>query len=272
MTEAPEPRASAGELVQQEQRGDIAVLRLNRPEKHNAVNDAMLAELEAFFRAPPDGTRAVVLTSSGKNFSSGLDLSELAVRTPVEVARHSQWWHGVTETMQHCGLPVISVLTGAVIGGGLELAAATHIRVSGETTYYQMPEGQRGIFTGGGAAVRIGRIIGYGRLTEMMLTGRKYGAEEGLGLGLAHYLVADPMAKALEIAEIVARNSPLSNRLIITGLDRIADMPAQAGLFTESIAAALTLTTEDAAARVEEFLNKGNAGGVGARKRKGPSD
>src|SRR5690606_6833751 len=114
-------------------------------------------------------------------------------------------------------VPVISALTGAVIGGGLELAAATHVRVAEPDTFFQLPEGQHGIFVGGGASVRIPRIIGAGRMVEMMLTGRKVDAQEGLALGLAHY-IAEPDAAlemAMSIAKKVAGNAFLSNYAIV---------------------------------------------------------
>ena len=81
--------------------------------------------------------------------------------------------------MQFGGVPVVAALAGAVMGGGLEIAACCHVRVAEEGTMFRMPEGQRGIFVGGGGTVRIGAIIGADRLTEMMLTGRTYSAEEG---------------------------------------------------------------------------------------------
>ena len=100
-------------------------------------------------------------------------------------------------------------MTGAVMGGGLEFGAACHVRVAEETVRFQMPEGQRGIFIGGGGSVRISRLIGADRLTEMMLTGRIYSGIEGERLGLAHYVVPEgqALAKATELAERIARNS-----------------------------------------------------------------
>ena len=93
---------------------------------------------------------------------------------------HLRNWHGVIDAIQFSGLPVGSAMFGAVIGGGLELAASTHVRIAEPTTVFQLPEGRRGIYVGGGASVRIGRILGADRMCEMMLTGRKYDAHEGL--------------------------------------------------------------------------------------------
>ena len=99
-------------------------------------------------------------------------------------------------------MPVVAALHGAVVGGGLELAASCHIRVADATTFYALPEGSRGIFVGGGGAVRIPRLIGAARMADMMLTGRVYQAEEGERVGFAQYLVpaGQAVAKALELA------------------------------------------------------------------------
>ena len=172
-----------------EERGALAIVRLDRAAKRNAVNDALIQSLERFFETPPGEAKAVVLAGAGEHFCAGLDLSEHEHRDAFGVMRHSQMWHRVFEKIQFGTLPVVTAMQGGVIGGGLELAAATHVRVADTTAFYALPEGQRGIFVGGGATVRVGRIVGAGRLVEMMLTGRSYDAAEGQRLGLSHYLV-----------------------------------------------------------------------------------
>jgi (methylthio)acryloyl-CoA hydratase len=245
-----------------ERREAIAVLRLNRPKKRNAIDDALVLALGRFFESPPESVRAVVLTGAGEHFCAGLDLSEHRHRSAMEVMRHSQLWHRVFERVQLGGLPVVSALHGGVIGGGLELAASTHVRVAEPSTFYALPEGQRGIFVGGGATVRVARIIGAGRMIEMMLTGRRYDAEEGLRLGLSHYVVAkgEAMERALILAEQIAGNAALSNYAVLTAIPRIENMAASDGLFTESLMAALAQTGEDAQARLNAFLNRRKTG------------
>src|SRR5947199_18746 len=105
------------------------------------------------------------------------------------------------------------VLHGAVVGGGLELAAACHVRVAEESAFYGLPEGQRGLFVGGGGSARVPRLIGVARMTDMMLTGRVYDASEGLAIGISQYLVdaGQGLAKAFELAGRIAANAPLSN-------------------------------------------------------------
>jgi enoyl-CoA hydratase/carnithine racemase len=231
---------------------------MNRSDKRNAMSDDLLEAIEAFFARPPEGVRVVVLTGTAGHFCSGLDLAEHVARDAEGTMRHSRNWHRIMDVVQFGGLPVVSAMFGAVIGGGLELAAATHVRVAEPSTMFQLPEGRRGIFVGGGASVRVGRILGADRLVEMMLTGRKYGAEEGLVLGLTHYVVGEgeALARAREIAARIATNAPLSNYVMIQALARIEDMSKADGLFTESLCAALTQTSPDAQEGLNAFLQK----------------
>ena len=168
--------------------GEVGVLRLSRTAKRNALDDATVLGIEAFFGAPPAGVRAVVLDAEGDHFSAGLDLSELTERDVLEGVQHSMMWHRAFARIESGTVPVIAVLKGAVIGGGLELASATHLRVAESSTFYALPEGQHGLFVGGGGSVRVPRLIGAHRMADMMLTGRVLDAQEGQDTGLSHYL------------------------------------------------------------------------------------
>lgn len=237
---------------------DIATIIFDRPEKRNAMNDALVAELDDFFRAPPKGVKAVILTGNGGHFCSGLDLAEHEHRSAEDTVYHSRNWHRVAESIEHGGLPVLSALTGAVIGGGLEIACSTHVRIAEPSVRFQLPEGRRGIFVGGGATVRVGRIIGPDRMREMMLTGRSYSADEGLQLGLCHYSVGtgEALPLAQKLARQIAENARLSNYMMLQAISRIADMPRSDGLFTESLAAALAQTSDEAREGLRAFLEK----------------
>ena len=239
-------------------RDTIAHLMLNRPDKRNALNDDLVAAIDAFFAAVPSGTRAIVISGAGGHFSSGLDLSQHVARQPLEVMAHSRNWHRVMAQVANSPIPVVAAMTGAVMGGGLEFAAACHVRVAEETVRFQMPEGMRGIFVGGGGSVRISRLIGPDRMTEMMLTGRTYSGAEGERLGLAHHLVPEGQAldKAFELAERIAKNSPTINGFIIQAIAQIGAMPPEAGLYAESLTAALSQTGPDAEEGLRAFLEK----------------
>ena len=247
-----------GQFIETTQDGPVAVLTLNRPDKRNAMSDGLLAEIDAFFHNPPEGTRVIVITGRGGHYCAGLDLSEHQHRDAETTMHHSRGWHGVMDHIQSGGLPVVSAMTGAVIGGGLELATSTHVRIAEPSCIFQLPEGRRGIFVGGGATVRVARIIGADRMTEMMLTGRKYTTQDAVALGLAHYAVGEGEAlpKALEIAHQIAGNARLSNYMMIQGIARINDMSRSDGLFVESMCAALSQTGADAEEGLAAFLEK----------------
>ncbi|KAB2845883.1 MAG: crotonase/enoyl-CoA hydratase family protein, partial [Hyphomicrobiaceae bacterium] len=171
---------------------------------------------------------------------------------------HSRLWHSALEEIQFGRVPVVAVLHGAVVGGGLELAASTHIRVAERSAYYALPEGQRGIFLGGGGSMRLPRLVGLARVQDMMLTGRTLGAEDGQAAGISQYLVEDGegMAKGMELARKMAANAPLTNFAVMHALPRIAESDPAAGLFTESLMAAIAETSPEAKQRLIDFLEK----------------
>ncbi|MFF8909721.1 crotonase/enoyl-CoA hydratase family protein [Streptomyces olivaceoviridis] len=162
-----------------EHRDRVAILTLRRPTKRNALADATVLSFEEFFRKPGADVRAVVLNAEGDHFSAGLDLGELTERSTEEALEHSLMWHRVFDTIEGGRVPVVAALKGAMIGGGLELAASAHIRVAEPPTFSALPEGQRGLFVGGGGSVRIPRLVGAHRMADMMLTGRVLDAAEG---------------------------------------------------------------------------------------------
>jgi enoyl-CoA hydratase/carnithine racemase len=235
----------------------IAHLRLNRPAKRNAVNNGLLQDIEAALDGLGADATVVVISGEGAHFSAG-STSPSTRSAPLRGA---------------AALPVVApgvpqgavrrpaggaALHGAVVGGGLELATSTHVRVAGRSTFYQLPEGQRGIFVGGGASVRVSKIIGPDRMTEMMLTGRRYDAEDGYRLGLSHYLVddAEVLPEAFRLARQIATNAPLSNWASINAVANIGDMSMANGLYTESMAAALAQSSDEANKRMQDFLNR----------------
>ena len=179
MGNASTAAAGSSDLLEIEQKGAVLTVGLNRPAKRNALNDGIILAIQDCFSNLPEGVGVVVIHGVGDHFSSGLDLSELTERDATEGLQHSQMWHRVFDRIQYTRVPVIAALKGAVIGGGLELACAAHIRVAEPSAYFALSEGQRGIFVGGGGSVRLPRLIGVARMIDMMLTGRVYSATEG---------------------------------------------------------------------------------------------
>ena len=206
----------------------VWIVTLNRPEKRNALDLATIEELVSFFaEAPRAGVRAVVLAGAGDHFCAGLDLIEHhdADRSPADFMHVCLRWHEAFNKMEYGGVPVIAALQGAVVGGGLELASAAHIRVMDETAYVALPEGQRGLFTGGGATIRVTDLVGKARMIDMMLTGRVYQGQEAIDLGFAQYLVSgSSFDTALELARRTAQNLLLSNFAICSAVSHMQNM------------------------------------------------
>jgi enoyl-CoA hydratase/carnithine racemase len=242
--------------LQLEMQGDVAIVRINRAAKRNALNDDLILALRHTFETLPTQAKAAVLCGDGEHFCAGLDLSELQTRDAGQGMQHSRMWHSAFHQIQYGPVPVVAALHGAVVGGGLELAASCHIRVADDTTFYALPEGTRGIFVGGGGAVRIPKLIGVARMTDMMMTGRVYNAVDGERIGFAQYVVPAGTAfdKALELAQRIATNAPLTNYALMHALPRIAEQAADHGFVTESLMSSITQAAPEAKARVDAFL------------------
>jgi enoyl-CoA hydratase/carnithine racemase len=266
MQRDPSPAATAPatpRLLTVEFDGTLVHVRLNRPTKRNAINDALIAELHTTFVNLPEGARAAVISGEGEHFCAGLDLSELQERSVAEGILHSRAWHAAFDQVQFGRVPVVVAMHGAVVGGGLELASAAHIRVAEDSAFYGLPEGSRGLFVGGGGSARVPRLIGTSRMTDMMLTGRVLDAAEGHAAGISHYLVGtgQGLARAFELARRIAEHAPLSNFAVMHALPRIAEMAQDDGLFVESLMAAIAQGDDAAKQRMRDFL-QGRAGKV----------
>jgi enoyl-CoA hydratase/carnithine racemase len=261
MGNAAASREETSPLLKIERSGAVLTVGLNRPAKRNALNDGIILAIGECFADLPDDIGAVVIHGVGDHFSSGLDLSELTDHDATGGLLHSQMWHRVFDRIQYSRVPVIAALKGAVIGGGLELACAAHIRVAEPSAYFALPEGQRGIFVGGGGSVRLPRLIGVARMTDMMLTGRVYSASEGSSWGFAQYLVeaGGALNKALELAARIADNAPLTNFAVLQALPMIAEANPQTGLLMESLMATVAQSDKEAKRRIREFLDRKTA-------------
>ena len=252
---------TALQFMQIEEDDDVLLVTLDRADKRNALSAAFIEELCDLFEwvRRSHAVRAVVLRAKGTVFCAGLDLIEHHVenRSATDFMYICRRWHAAFDAIQHCGKPVIGALNGAVVGGGLELASSFHIRVADQTTYFALPEGQRGIFTGGGATVRVVGLVGEARMIDMMLTGRVYTGQEAVSVGLCQYLVeGSSFDKAMEIARKAAQNPPLSNFAITSGIAHIGNMAANDAFFAEAFIAGITNTQPASKERLSAFMNK----------------
>jgi len=248
------------ELVSYALEGPIALIGLNRPDKRNAISDAVIDALRAAIQRAHDEAFVVVLFGHGSNFCAGLDLAEALARASGQVApprkRRRHNWHEVFDLIERGPIPVVAALHGAVVGGGLELAMAAHLRICDDSAFFGLPEGQRGIFVGGGGTVRIQRVVGTTVMTDMMLTGRLLSPAEGLQEHIVRYVVptGDALAKARALAERIGQNTPETNWKIVNVLPRVHDLSHDDGLFVEQLNSAMARPPE-AEQRLREFVD-----------------
>jgi (methylthio)acryloyl-CoA hydratase len=248
-------------MITYEVEGDIAVIGLDRAAKRNAINDDLLKQLrDACFKATDEGAKAGVIYGHGDNFSAGLDLAEAAgwmKEAPSHRRRRRGRWHRPFDLIARGPIPWVAALNGACIGGGLELASACHVRVADESTFFALPEGQRGIFVGGGGSVRIQRLMGYARMADLMLTGRVLTAQEGERANLCQYVVpkGDSLERAKSLASRIAKNAPLTNFYICNGLPRVNDLSHDDGLFMEALISQC-VSSPEGLERIKQFVEK----------------
>jgi len=250
----------ASSVITYELRGKVALIGINRPDKRNAINEQVLNALGAAAVQAGEEADAAVLFGHGRNFSAGLDLAWLAdrIRPGAPYARPSRGspWHRALNLVSRGTVPFISALHGPVIGGGLEIACATHIRVAADTAVFGLPEGQRGIFVGGGGTVWVQRVVGYPTMADMMLTGRILNVEEARIARIAQYVVPEgaELDKALELAWRVAENTHQTNWQITNVLPRMNDMSHDDGLFVEFLNSSMAKPPETLG-RLSAFLD-----------------
>ncbi len=238
--------------------GDVALIGLNRPAKRNALNDAMVARLGELADRAAKEARAAVIFGNGDHFCAGLDLGEHSQKDLMSALEGSRSWHRAFEKIEQGGIPWVSALHGAVVGGGFELAASTHVRVAAPDAFFALPEGQRGIFVGGGGSVRIARLIGAARMADIMLTGRVIDAPTAEQWQAATYLAKDGDVRqtAIALAHRIAENAPFTNYAVVNALPRIQDMSRSDGLFMEAFVATFATAMPEAKQKLEDFLQK----------------
>ena len=246
------------QIVTYELDGEVALVGLNRPAKRNAFNDELHKQLHVAVMRANEEAKCGVLFGHGECFCAGLDLAwavsmwESGKMQKLPFPRNHD-----TELISRGRIPFVSALHGATIGGGFEAAASTHIRVADETTFFGLPEGQRGIFVGGAGSVRISRLIGVALMTDLMLTGRLLNAEEAARCNAVQYVVPKGQAleKAIELARRICTNAPLTNFAITNSLPRIGDMSYDDGIFVERLVVEYTRSLESNE-RIHKFLDK----------------
>ncbi len=248
-------------LVLLERRDAIAIIRLNRPEKLNALSRAMLEDLSDAFQHLEKQTdlRAVILTGSGEAaFCAGTDINELAGLDQNEARAASERGQAVCNQIENCPVPVIAAVNGIAAGGGCELALACHLRIASTNAQFTLPEIKLGVIPGYGGTQRLPREIGYGRALEVMLTGKTLSAEQGYQFGLVNQVTdpADLLTVAESLAKDISKLAPLAIRACLKAVTHGLELPLQEGLALEAELFASLFGTDDMREGTSAFLEK----------------
>lgn len=248
----------AEELVQTEARGPVALLRLNHPQKLNALSPRMLSELADALEAvdADEALRVAVLYGGSRAFAAGADIEAMAKASPVDILQggtRESWLR-----MWAVELPLIAAVSGYAFGGGCELAMLCDLIVAGESARFAQPEIKLGIMPGAGGTQRLARAIGPYRAMEMVLTGEPVSAAEAYRAGLVNRLVSDErvLDEALELAETIAARPPVAVRLARQAVRYGFERTMQAGLDYERRNYLMLYDTEDQKEGMAAFLEK----------------
>lgn len=243
-----------------ERRGPVLILRVNRPEKRNAVNAAVKQALAAALRQAEadDAARCIVITGTGEvAFIAGADIAELAARTPHEQHRAMRE-NRIFDLVGRHPKPVIAAINGVALGAGLELALACDIRLAAPQARFGQPEVNLGLIPGGGGTQRLPRLVGEGLALRMILTGEPIGAEEALRAGLIQEIVPTTtlLDRAVALGEIIASKSPVAVRAAKEAVRAAQGLSLAQGYALETSLFLNAFASEDRAEGVRAFLEK----------------
>lgn len=243
------------------QDGHVTTIRINRPEKLNALTLAMYEDLGRAFKAAndDDSIHAVVLAGSGaRAFCVGADLKESIPALAADTFDISAWDPAHLKVPGFFK-PIVSAIRGMCLGGGFEIMLATDIRIAAQDAIFQLPEPTMGFVPAGGTLVRLVRQIGYAHAMEIMLTARRFTAAEMAAMGVINHIVKSDSveATALEIAHRIASLSPTAVQTIKEAALTLQDMPLAEAFRQEAVLGQRTFTSEDAKRGLAAFARKG---------------
>ncbi len=239
----------------------VATVRINRPERLNALNRATLVELDQFFaHAEQDsGIRAIILTGAGnKAFAAGADITEFNQLGASQARQFSALGQRLMNRVHHLEKPVIALINGYALGGGLELALACHLRVAAESARLGLPEIKLGVLPGFGGTQRLGRLAGSAIALELALTGEPIAAARAAALGIVNRCVPDDRLheQGLELATRLANSAPEAVRGILQAVQLGMQGSLESGLALETARFAICCATEDMREGTAAFLEK----------------
>ena len=239
--------------------GPMALITINRPERHNAISLATLDELRVAvgLAADDDAVKAIAITGAGgRAFASGSDLSEVIERDFRKALEPIV--QGLAEQLERTPKPTIAAIDGICMGGGLEVALGCDLRIATPTSRFATPEGKLGIIPGGGATARLPRIVGRGWAMEMMLMGDPIDAERALAIGLVTRLVAkeELIPEARRMADHLARFAPFVPRTMKAMVHFGMEASLAGALMLEKYAQGALVQTDDKQEGISAFLEK----------------
>ena len=248
-----------------EQQGPIGIVRLNRPDKLNALNSALMEQLvEALERFDADGEiRCMLITGNERAFAAGADISEMAEASMVEMLQRNnlaRW-----ERIRRIRKPIVAAVSGYVLGGGCELMMNCDIVIASETARFGQPEINIGVMPGAGGTQRLTRAVGKALAMDMILTGRFITAREALAAGLVSRVVPAEhyFSEALKVCRELAERAPIALQLAKEAVLKAFEMPLSEGLEHERKLFYMLFATEDQKEGMRAFLEKRKAVYVG---------
>jgi enoyl-CoA hydratase len=247
------------ENILYEAEGPLALITINRAERHNAISLATLDDLHAAIEraAGDEAVRVIAITGAGdKAFASGSDLEEVERRDLAKALEPLV--QGVAERLERTPKPTIAAINGICMGGGLEVALGCDLRIASRGARFATPEGKLGIIPGGGATQRLPRIVGRGWALEMLLMGETIDAEHALRIGLITRLVeaSELISEVRRMAEHLASFAPFVPRFMKVMVHSGMEGSLAAGLAMEKFAQGALCETEDKAEGIRAFLEK----------------
>jgi enoyl-CoA hydratase/carnithine racemase len=245
------------DLVETSVHGQVGLCRLNRPEARNALSPGLREELaEALARFDADEEiHCIVIAGNDEAFAAGADVKALSERSVTqELSPSESFWRRLASVRT----PMVAAVSGWALGGGCELALSCDMIVASEAAEFGQPEITLAIIPGGGGTQRLARVIGKQRAMELVLTGRRFSADEAYEMGLVNQVTkrGNWLEKAMELAQVVARRPPLAARLAKEAVLAAEETGLTAGVEAERRLFGVAMATEDRVEAMQAFLEK----------------
>lgn len=240
---------------------NIAIVKINRPDKLNALNAMTLDELKQIFKSLRDdeSVYVIILTGSGeKAFVAGADISEINKLDMISAKEFAEKGQEIFYSIENMNKPVIAAVNGFALGGGCELALSCHIRLASENSKFGQPEVNLGIIPGYGGTQRLTRLVNSGRAAEMILTGDLIDANEAFRIGLVNrvYPQAELIDKAIETAKKIISKGQQAVRSALKAINMVDQVSDSEGQKYEASLFAICCGTEDFREGTSAFLEK----------------